>query len=84
MHECFTFPATCKIIIFFLHYIIPEYPRGVPCWSIWAIILTPVFDNSKILHLKQYFTAIKYYHKHLQEKSGGSAIAQFTYDATPL
>ena len=58
--------------------------RGVPCWSIWAITLTPVFHNSKILPLKQYFSAINYYHKHLNEKTGGSAIAQIVYDGTPL
>ena len=58
--------------------------RGVPCWSIWAITLTPAFHNSKILPLKQCFSAPKYYHKHLYEKSGGSAIAQIAYDGTPL
>ena len=26
---------------------------------------TPIFYNSKILPVKQYFSAIKYYHKHL-------------------
>ena len=60
------------------------YIRGIPCWSIWAITLTPVFHNSKILPLKQYFSAINYYHKHLYEKSGESAIAQIAYDGTPL
>ena len=58
--------------------------RGVPCKSIWAITLTPVFYNNKILPLKQYFSAINYCHKHLYEKSGGSAIAQIVYDDTPL
>ena len=42
------------------------------------------FHNSKFLPVKQYFSTIKFYHKHLLEKNGGSAIAQFAYDATPL
>ena len=39
--------------------------RGVPWKSIWAITLTPIFYNSKILPLKLYFSSINYYNKHL-------------------
>ena len=31
-----------------------------------------------------YFFIITYYDKHLLEKGGGSAIAQFAYNATPM
>ena len=47
-------------------------------------VLTPVFYKCKILPLKQCCSAIKYYNKHLYEKTSGRAIAQLAYDATPL
>ena len=39
--------------------------QGRTVESIWAIALTPVLRNSKILPVKQHFSAIKYHHKHL-------------------
>ena len=34
------------------------------CKSIWAITLSPVFHNSKFLHIEQNLSTIKYNHKH--------------------
>ena len=42
------------------------------------------FYNSKFLPLKQYYFTIKYYDKHWQENSGGSALAQYAYHAMLL
>ena len=47
-----------------VHVKIPCQTSGVPCLSMWAITLSPVFFNSKFLPVQQYFPIIKYYHKH--------------------